>query len=63
MESPSAASIAFDSELEDVSPLSERIADEKEIGLESIEDQTAEPVKRDRKGPPAANLPQEVIEQ
>lgn len=69
MESPSSVSRAFEQEVEDVDsvtpsdPPIEQVSDAKEIELVPIENETVEPVKRDRKGPRAANLPCEIIEQ
>lgn len=69
MESPSSVSKAFEKEVEDVDsvtpsdPPIEQVLDTKEIKLVPIENETVEPVKRDRKGPRAANLPCELIEQ
>jgi len=69
MESPSSVSKSFGQEVEDVDsvtpsgPPIEQVVDAKEIELITIENEIAEHLKRDRKGPPAANLPQEVIDQ
>ena len=66
MESPSSVSKPFEPELEDDNPSNppiEQVVDGKEIELVPLEVGSTEPVKRDRKGPPAANLPREVIEQ
>jgi hypothetical protein len=63
MQSPSSVSKAFEQEVEDVDsvtpsdPPIEQVSDAKEIN------ETVAPVKRDRKGSRAANLPCEVIDQ